>query len=88
MYAQDAPFWYRGYATGNATLQQVNDTLQRFAVEHIIIGHTTVNQVTSFFNGKVIDVDTLHATGISEGLLLENGQLFRVDKTGRREALE
>jgi hypothetical protein len=87
MDAPDAPFWYRGYAMGNAAPQQVNDTLQRFAVEHIVIGHTTVNRVTSFFNGKVIDVDTLHANGISEGLLLENGQLFRVDKTGRREAL-
>jgi hypothetical protein len=54
-------------------------------VQHIVIGHTTVDKLTTFFEGKVIDVDTLHAAGISEGVLFENETVFRVDKQGRRE---
>jgi len=87
-YASTSPFWYRGYADGTATRQQVNDTLRRFDVQHIIIGHTIEEQLTTYFNGKVINVDTPHAEGISEGLLVEEGRLFKVNKTGRREALQ
>lgn len=87
MYSPASPFWYRGYALGQATPQEVNDTLHRFQVQHIVIGHTTVDQLTTFFEGKVIDVDTLHAEGISEAVLFENEAIFRVDKQGRKDPL-
>lgn len=80
----ESPFWYRGYATGEATMQQVDETLALFDVKHIVIGHTTVEQVSTFFNGKVIAVDTPHASGISEGVLIEKGNIFRVGKEGKR----
>lgn len=87
LYSSDSPFWYRGYAMGDATMQQVNNTLRKFDVQHIVTGHTTVERVTTFFNGKVIDVDTPHAFGMSEGVLLEKGELFRAGKEGRKERI-
>jgi len=85
--SSDAPFWYRGYATGDASMQQVNHTLRKFDVEHIVIGHTTVEQATSFFNGKVIAIDTPHAFGVSEGILITQDGIFRVGKEGRKERM-
>jgi hypothetical protein len=87
LYSMDSPFWYRGYAMGDATLQQVNSTLLKFNVSYIITGHTTMEQITTFFNGKVIDLDTPHAAGISEGVLIEKGGIYRVDKEGRKEII-
>jgi len=88
LFSADAPFWYRGYAMGAATPQQVAATLEKFAVSHIVIGHTTVERVTTFFGGKVIDIDTPHALGISEGLLIEGGRIWRVGKEGREILFE
>jgi hypothetical protein len=83
----DSPFWYRGYATGDASIYQVNNTLRKFEVEHIVIGHTTVEQATTFFDGKVIDIDTPHAFGVSEGVLITKEGIFRVGKEGRKERM-
>ncbi|HEY0611883.1 MAG TPA: metallophosphoesterase [Chitinophaga sp.] len=85
--SSDSPFWYRGYAMGDAGVQQVNNTLRKFDVQHIVIGHTTVEQATSFFNGKVIAIDTPHAFGVSEGVLIRGDGIFRVGKEGRKERL-
>jgi hypothetical protein len=84
LYSDQCPCWYRGYALGGATQQQVNETLERFGVRHIVIGHTMVDKATVFFSGAVIDVDTPHAAGISEGLLVDGEQLYFVDREGRR----
>ena len=85
--SSDAPFWYRGYAMGGASMQQVNHTLRKFDVEHIVIGHTTVEQASSFFNGKVIAIDTPHAFGVSEGVLITQDGIYRVGKEGRKERI-
>lgn len=87
LYSDECPFWYRGYALGHATSQQVRQTLSQFEVSRIVIGHTTVDRVTAFFNGAVIDIDTPHAAGISEALLIENGQPFVTDRQGLRREL-
>lgn len=81
--SSDSPFWYRGYAMGEASIQQVNNTLRKFEVQHIVIGHTTVEQVTTFFDKKVIDIDTPHAFGLSEGILIEPKGIFRAGKEGK-----
>jgi hypothetical protein len=83
LYSSESPFWYRAYAMGGASMQQVNNTLRKFDVQHIVIGHTTVEQVTTFFDKKVIDIDTPHAFGKSEGILVEEKRIFRVGKEGK-----
>ncbi len=87
LYSSASPFWYRGYAMGYASAGDVDDTLRKFGVRRIIIGHTTVETVTTFFEGRVIDIDTPHAEGISEGVLMEGKQVFRVNKQGLRERI-
>ena len=85
--SDNSPFWYRGYYQQPIKESQIDEILAHFKVQTIVTGHTMVAQVTSFFNGKVIDVDTDHAAGISEGLLIRNNRYYRI-KNGQRERIK
>ncbi|HWA05762.1 MAG TPA: metallophosphoesterase [Ignavibacteria bacterium] len=83
-----SPFWYRGYVEETIKEESLNLTLKIFDVNKIIVGHTIVNDVRYFYNGKVIAIDTDHAEGDTEGLLIEDGIEYRVDKNGNRYILK
>jgi len=87
LYSSYAPFWYRGYALGHATPQDVDNTLRQFDVSRILVGHTTMEKVTAFFGGKVIDMDTPHAEGFSEAVLVEGERMYRVNKYHLKEEI-
>jgi len=82
-----SPFWYRGYYTATANEELIDATLKYFNVKSIVTGHTVVDKVSSFFNGKLINVDTDHAAGKSEALLIKKNRFYRIDKDGKREKL-
>jgi hypothetical protein len=89
VFSDYGPMWYRGYfTTPKATPEQVDTTLQLYAVKKIIIGHTPVRQVSAFYNGRVINVDAPHASGGSEGLLIERRNYYRVPIRGARVLLK
>ncbi len=81
------PFWYRGYVDQTIMESDLDQTLYSFAVNKIIVGHTIVDDVQYFYNKKVIGIDTDHAGGDTEGLLIENGVEYRVDKSGNRSVI-
>ncbi len=81
----DGPLWYRGYIMEPlASKEQVDSTLVLFNVNKIVVGHTLVPQITSFFGGKVVGIDVPHAKGFSEGLLIENKKQYRINLKGDR----
>ena len=90
-YGKTAPFWYRGYyktSDRTAIQKQVEKTLQKFDVAHIITGHTVVaDTISIWYNGKVIDVDTFHVNGKSEALFVEGKNYFRVNSKGEKKLL-
>ena len=90
------PFWYRGYFAayaagwdGLATEEEINSILRRHQVNHIVIGHTVVPQVGPLdATGSVIAIDVKWKDAEKgQGLLMENGQLWRVDMNAQREKL-
>ena len=91
------PLWYRGLVEGLAdnypksTMEEVDQALMAFGAERIIIGHTIVSEVSGDFEGKVIRLDIKQSrnkfSGQNQGLLIENGQLFRVNDRGDRSSL-
>ncbi len=86
------PFWYRGYygKYKNATTRQIDSTLQKFGVKRIVTGHTIINKgeaITTHYNGKVINIDTYHAGGRSEALLVKRDIYYRVNNHGKRVLL-
>ena len=82
------PLWYRGYYQGGDIPMVVNQTLQQFNVHKIITGHTVVaDTISTHYDGKVINIDTPHARGKSEALLIENGMYYRLNIKGDRTLL-
>ena len=86
----DGPFWYRGYYSKSkpAMPEQVDMTLSKYGVKHIVTGHSLVaDTVSLWYNGKVINTDTHHAKGLSEALLVEGDNFYRVNASGQKVLL-
>jgi hypothetical protein len=84
----EGPLWYRGYfTTPPVSKDQVDATLKLYRVKKIIIGHTPVERISTFYDGKVINVDVPHAQGASEGLYIEDKKYYRVNLRGEKELL-
>jgi hypothetical protein len=87
--ANTSPFWYRGYfASPKASTEQVDQTLELFAVNRIVVGHTIMDSIQSFFNGKVIAIDVNHHKGDHQALIIDKEQLFVMDVNGKKTALK
>jgi hypothetical protein len=86
--SESSPFWYRGYYQNAVTEVQLDAILKYFEVNTIITGHTVIPQVSSFYNGKLINVNTDHAIGNSEGLLIKKDKFYRVTPDGNREQIK
>lgn len=82
-----SPFWYRELAEEDADEEQLNKTLKMYHVSNIIIGHTVVNEITPFYNKKVIDIDVKHAKGHSQALLCTGNSFYKTDTLGRKSGL-
>ena len=85
--SSSSPFWYREIAKEDATEGHVINVLKSFGAQHMVVGHTVVDEVTKLYSGKVMDIDTKHAKGNSQGLLYKQGKFYRIDGSGRRTIL-
>ena len=79
-----SPFWYRGYVNQTIDEAAVNTILTKYEVTKIVVGHSIVDDVRYFYNGKVIAIDTKHSSGDAEALLIDSGTEYRVDIAGKR----
>jgi hypothetical protein len=99
---QEGPLWYRGYfrdaaLKGGFKLAEQSDIeliRDRFGVQAILVGHTTVPAVTALYGGRVIAVqvyphrdEQTHAP-VMEGLSIrKDGRMFRARVDGTSELL-
>lgn len=86
--SNNSPFWFRGYYQHEMNETIVDAALKHFDVNTIVTGHTLMERVTPFFNGKVINIDTNHAENNSEALLIRKRWYFRINHEGKREKLK
>lgn len=89
MNPKTSPYWYRTYYDDKKDMPGIIDsTLQKFNVNHIVTGHTIVaDTISVWYNNKVINIDTKHAEGKSEALLIEGDKFYRVNTEGRKVLL-
>ena len=90
----EGPFWFRGYHYAKENLypqvtsEELDLILETYDVSAIVVGHTGVDRIESLYDGRVIGVDVpLEDLGSFQGLLWEEGKMFRVLGDGSREAL-
>lgn len=88
LFDANGPIWYRNYVMGQAQDAEIEESLRKFGAKRIIVGHTLVNAVKSFYGGKVIAIDTRHVDPNSTALLFEDGKLYRIDQMGKRAELK
>lgn len=89
------PSWYRGYFEADLTQAEVEKTLATFGASAVVVGHTPQRRVQSLFDGKVIAINVRQPRDYrgsipprsSEGLLIRDGQYFRLLDDGSAEAL-
>lgn len=86
--SRKSPFWFRGYYKEPVNETQIDTTLDLFGVSTIVTGHTPVRHVASFYNNKVININTRHSIGRSEALLIEGDQFFRMNRRGEKERIK
>lgn len=93
---RDGPLWYRGYFKrygekwgGLPSDEEIESILNRHGVKHIVVGHTVVDEVGQLNeSGTIIAIDVKWKDSSKcQGLLQENGRLFRLNMTGDREEI-
>ncbi len=69
---QRSPVWYRGYFDGDLSTQAIAALVERLGLARIVVGHTTMDEVVSFHDERIIAIDS----GIKRG---ESGQLLFIE---------
>ena len=90
LFRSNGPVWYRGFfvpdTLPDVSMSELDDILDHFNADIIIVGHTTVDSVFSYFNNKIINVDGGIKYGESgQALLIEIDKYFRVFPRAKRE---
>jgi hypothetical protein len=90
LHGSGGPLWYRGYFLDREFKERdIDKILRRVKAKRMVVGHTSFDAVKSFFNGKVIAVDSSIKFGsMGEVLLVEDGELIRGGLLGERLPLE
>lgn len=84
MQKKHSPIWYRGYFINRRiTKVELNRQLKHFDVSHIVVGHTTQEQIRTKYNGRIIAIDAGMKNGrYGEILLWDSGSFLRGTLTG------
>jgi hypothetical protein len=74
LHKSDGPIWYRGFFRPPKAAEQEIDLLKStYGVNHIIVGHTTQEQILGLYDNAIMAVDS----GIKRG---QSGEMLLVDK--------
>ncbi|MGI2156112.1 metallophosphoesterase [Shewanella baltica] len=78
LFFTNGPTWYRGYFKDELKESDIDSILNYFKVEHIVVGHTSQEQVLGLYHNKIIAIDSSIKNGQSgELLLIDAGKLTR-----------
>ncbi|MCU4156187.1 metallophosphoesterase [Carboxylicivirga sp. A043] len=83
------PIWYRGYFRDTTlTNASIDSILHHFNVNHIVVGHTSMEQVEVLFDKRILAADTSIKRGENgELLIIDNNRFYRAGLDGKKELL-
>lgn len=93
---REGPLWFRGLATSYKYYNKVSQSEFKqiqiyFNSSKIVIGHTSVSDVQTDFDGALIKTDVTHGlekfSGRTRGLLIENNIEYKIDDNGNKSRL-
>jgi 3',5'-cyclic AMP phosphodiesterase CpdA len=86
----NGPLWYRGLILPNEEITgaTVDEILKRYGVRKIVVGHTILDEVSEFFDGRIICVKVNSKRnierGTSRGIVITPTDLWAIDNKGNR----
>ncbi|MBQ7998799.1 MAG: metallophosphatase, partial [Bacteroidales bacterium] len=87
LFGNEGPVWYRGMVKRNEKYSPITEVAvrkikKRYDVEHIIVGHTVMDEVSEFFKGSVTAVNVDNEKNAfenkSRGLMLIKNSRYAV----------
>ena len=96
LYGNSGPIWYRGLVRNAAKYKAIptdilTQMLERYEVERIVVGHTIFDDVSTFHDGRVIDVNVDNSKnrkyGLGRGLLIDGEKYMKVGDCGIQRVL-
>lgn len=87
------PLWFRGYfleneAESKVTQRELDNILEKYKAEYMIIGHTTQANISALYEGKLLAIDAGIKYGDrGEALLWEKGVFYRLDLSGNCQSI-
>lgn len=90
LHGRRGPLWYRGYFTRDSFSDRDMDyVLRKIDAQRIVVGHTSFTAIQTFYDNRLIAVDSsIKFGGTGEILLMENGRYYRGTLTGERYAMD
>lgn len=92
VFAKDGPMWYRGYFKEDLGIDALQAILDVYQANHIIVGHTIVEEIAPMYEGRLIPIDVKHAMQVKKkgfNAILKTGPhtFYRVNVMGDREEM-
>lgn len=90
MVKSDGPIWYRGYfKDDDFTKQEAQKILDYMGMKHIVVGHTSMDQVMLHYDGLIYSVDSSIKKGEKgEILFWEDGIFYRGQLDGSKSLFD
>ncbi len=91
LYGMQGPFWYRGWVINMPAETGLDSILTFYQCDQMIVGHTLVPEVRSYYDGKLVAIDVKQKYGQAEqtlkALAIIEGDYFEIDQTGKKKRL-
>ena len=86
LYFDNGPLWYRGYVDPTKfDIDQAEYILDKLQAETIVIGHTSMPQIISFYDNRIILIDSSIKFGnTGEIMVFEDDLIYRGFPNGQR----
>jgi hypothetical protein len=85
--SKESPLKYKGYFDGSATEEQIDHTLLKFGINIIITGYDAAPS-GPYFNGKVINISSIHKNKRQEGLFVKRNHFYKANDEGKRKRIK
>lgn len=89
LYGEYGPVWYRGYFEDEFAQWQAQAILDKIRARHIVVGHTSFQEIVSLFHNRIIGIDSSIKNGENgEILLIEKRKFYRGTLNGEKIRLK
>lgn len=92
LFSKYGVLWYRGMIQDygeykKITEDKLDEVLNKYSAETVVIGHCVMDSVSADYSGKVIRIDVDHYEK-AQGLLIDNGIFFAIDEFGNKRMIK